>query len=102
MLFLSSDKSNKTSFYFKLLIKNLQLEEFKDLQIVSVNPLMQSALKLETVPLYLDTLGRSLISVQQITRNLSDMVRLSPVLLGRSESEVSSVLKWMELDYELR
>jgi hypothetical protein len=79
----------------------LRLEEFKDLQVVTVNFLMQDALKLETVPLYVDSLGNTLISVQEISRTLTNMVRLGPVLIGRNNNEASSTMKWLELEFDL-
>jgi hypothetical protein len=102
MLFISSEKSNRDSLYLNLLVKNLQLEKFKDLQIVSVNTCVQKTLKLESVPLYIDSNGRSLMSLQEISRALTDLVRLTPLLIGYNTSESSVALKWFELDCNLR
>ena len=102
MLFISSDKSNRNSFFLNLLSKNLRLEEFKDLQIVSLNCNMQRSLKLEALPLYIDNDGKSLMSLQQISRTLTDMVKLTPLLIGFGKNESSDVFKWFELDTDFR
>lgn len=100
MLILSSDKSDNDSFFLKLLAKNLRLEEFKDLQILTVNSAMQATLRLESVPIFIDTCGRPLLSLQGISRKLTDMVKMTPLLVGCDENEASCVLKWFEMEFD--
>ena len=102
MLFLSSDKSNKDSFYLNLLSKNLRLEQFKSLQIVSVSSASTKTLNLDSVPTFLDCKGTPLISLQKISTALTNEVKLTPLLVGRNQNESSSVFKWFELDYKMR
>ena len=99
MLFISSEKSDKNSFYVNLLSKNLRLEEFKNVQIVNVNEASKNALNLETLPLYLTKEGDKVVSIQEITRHLTNMVNLTPLLIGLDNNESSSSLKWMDLDF---
>jgi hypothetical protein len=101
MLFISSDKSNKNCLFINLLVKNLQLEKFKDIQIVSVNEMTQKALNLENIPMYISNEGTKIMSLQEISRVLTNLMGLSPLLLGQNKNEESSSLKWMELDYNL-
>ena len=102
MLFLSSDKSNKESFYLNLLSKNLRLEQFKSLQIITVSPSATNTLNLESVPTFLGCKGTPVLSLQEISKALTNEVKLTPLLIGRNKNESSTVFKWFELDYTLR
>ena len=95
-------KSDRDSLYFQMLAKNLRLEEFKDLQIVHVNKATQEALQISSLPLFVSEKGEALISVQKISQYLTDMVSLTPVLLGTSANQQSSVFKWMELSFDFK